>query len=141
MRILLILIIAIHTFVDKIKAFFKPPEPMNEENPSITIENERGETISDDQSNESTKSDEYIVAKDSIIGAKIIFISSFAMMVSMLISFQFILNSPFREKNRTIFLIDDYFAPLWQSCNLAFCLYLGNQNIGRYVRQCITMKW
>ena len=140
MRILLIFIIAIHTFVDKIKAFFKPPQPMNEENPSITIENERGETISDDQSNESAKSEEYIVAKDSIIGAKIIFISSFAMMIMLLISFQFVLKPSESEKNRTILLIDDYFAPLWQSCNLAFCLYLGNQNIGRYVRQCTKMK-
>ena len=80
---------------------------------------------------------------ESIIGAKIISISSFALSIAMVISYQFVNNiDPTTIKKtgsfRAILLIDDYFAPLWQSCNLALFLFLGNDNIGKYIKQCFT---
>ena len=82
---------------------------------------------------------------ESIIGAKIIFISSFAMSIAIVISYQFVNNidqTAMKKTGyfRTILLIDDYFAPLWQNCNLAFFPFLGNNNIGKYVKQCITFS-
>ena len=87
----------------------------------------------------------YIVPNESIIGAKIIFISSFAMSIAMVISYQFVNNIDQKTTRktghfRTILLIDDYFAPLWQSCNLALFLFLGNDDVGKYVKQRATFS-
>ena len=87
----------------------------------------------------------YIVPNESIIGSKIIFISSFTLSIAMVISYQFVNNidqTTMKKTGyfRTMPLIDDYFAPLWQSCNLALFLFLGNDNIGKYVKQRITFS-
>ena len=135
MRTLLIVIIAVHSLVEKIKSVLQMPQP--ERNPENSSNNSESEN---DSSLEVPR--KYIVPNESIIGAKIIFISSFAMSIAIVIS-QFVNNiDPTTMKKtdyiRAILLIDDYFAPLWQSCNLALFLFLGNDNIGKYVKQHFT---
>jgi hypothetical protein len=131
-------IIAIHSLVDKIKSFIQTPGPGR--NPEHSRNNsERSENDSLEVPGK------YIVPNESIIGAKIIFISSFAMSIGIFISYQFVNNIDQNTTKktgyfRTILLIDDYFAPLWQSCNLALFLFLGNNNIGKYVKQRITFS-
>ena len=138
MRTLLIVIIAVHSLVDKIKSVLQIPQA--ERNPENSSNNSESEN---DSSLEVPR--KYIVPNESIIGAKIIFISSFAMSIAIVIS-QFVNNiDPTTMKKtdyiRAILLIDDYFAPLWQSCNLALFLFLGNDNIGKYIKQCFTYSW
>ena len=63
----------------------------------------------------------------------------------MFISYQFVNNidqTTMKKTGyfRTMLLIDDYFAPLWQSCNLALFLFLGNDNMNKYVKQRITFS-
>ena len=138
MRTLLIVIIAVHSLVDKIKSVLQTPQPeRNSENSSNNSESESDSSLEVPR--------KYIVPNESIIGAKIIFISSFAMSIAIVISYQFVNNiDPTTMKKtdyiRAILLIDDYFAPLWQSCNLALFLFLGNDNIGKYVKQRFTFS-
>ena len=138
MRTLLIVIIAVHSLVDKIKSVLQMPQPeRNPENSSTNSESENDSSLEVPR--------KFIVPNESIIGTKIIFISSFALLIAIVISYQFVNNiDPTTIKKtgyfRAILLIDDYFGPLWQSCNLALFLFLGNDNIGKYVKQRITFS-
>ena len=85
MRTLLIVIIAVHSLVDKIKSVLQIPQA--ERNPENSSNNSESEN---DSSLEVPR--KYIVPNESIIGAKIIFISSFAMSIAIVISYQFVNN-------------------------------------------------
>ena len=137
MRTLLIVIIAVHSLVDKIKSVLQMPQPeRNPENSSTNSESENDSSLEVPR--------KYIVPNESIIGAKIIFISSFALLIALVIPYLLNNIDPTTMKKtgyfRAILLIDDYFGPLWQSCNLALFLFLGNDNIGKYVKQRLTFS-
>ena len=148
MRILLIFIIGIHSLIEKLKSRMTISSAMQQADEEVSSNafgtfNESDDTIpEEDNDRSSEESKKYIVPNESIIGTKIIFLSTIAMAISIFLSFEFVHKidqSTPKENIRTLLLIDDYFAPLWQSCNLALTLYLGNDNIGRYVKQYITL--
>ena len=125
------------TYLSRIWFIYTPRPERNPEHSSNNSERSENDSLD--------VPGKYIVPNESIIGAKIIFISSFAMSIGIFISYQFVNNIDQNTTKktgyfRTILLIDDYFAPLWQSCNLALFLFLGNNNIGKYVKQRITFS-